>query len=159
MQYCKYENLLLIITRMWPMPNAIAILPNIGGALCCVQRRKVWLTRITRARVPYSNAIFLSVHNRRRIPCRYSLITRSFITCLHNKWHLDPQPFGHNTHGPKIGGFAPASLFGVGGSPSNTKSPGPRPTSTPSGILVHPAVWVQRTWVDNWGCVCRGGRS
>jgi len=51
----------------------------------------------------------------------------------------------------------PGPLFGVGGSPSNTKSPGQRHTSIPSGILVHPAVWVQRLWVG--GCACRGGES
>jgi len=27
------------------------------------------------------------------------------------------------------------------GSPSNTMSPGPRPISVPSGILIHPTVW------------------
>jgi len=32
-----------------------------------------------------------------------------------------------------------------------TKSPGPRPTSVPSVILIHPAVWPQRTWAENWG--------
>jgi len=36
-------------------------------------------------------------------------------------------------------------LFGevVAGSPSNTKSPGLRPTYMPSAILIHPAVWPQ----------------
>jgi len=29
--------------------------------------------------------------------------------------------------------------------------PGPRPTSIVSGILIHPAVWPQRTWTENWG--------
>ena len=43
-------------------------------------------------------------------------------------------------------------FFGGGaGSPSNTMSPGPRPTSIPSGILMHPAVWPQQTWAENWG--------
>jgi len=52
---------------------------------------------------------------------------------------------GHNRHGPKIGKGAPP-FFGRGaGSPSNTKSPGPRPTSIPSGILNHPTVWPQYT--------------
>jgi len=32
---------------------------------------------------------------------------------------------------------------GGAGSPSNTLSPGSRPTSVPSGILIHPAVWPQ----------------
>jgi len=30
-------------------------------------------------------------------------------------------------------------------------SPGPRPTSVPSGILIHPAVWPQKTCAENWG--------
>ena len=36
------------------------------------------------------------------------------------------QPYSHNTHGPKNWGLcrSPRALFGVGGSPSNTKSPG-----------------------------------
>jgi len=35
---------------------------------------------------------------------------------------------------------------------------GPRPTSIPSGMLVHPAVWPQRTSAENWGlCTFRGG--
>jgi len=62
----------------------------------------------------------------------------------------DGRPFGHNRHGPKIGGCAPFSLGGAG-SPSNKKSPGSRPTSIPSGILIHPAVWPQRTCAENWG--------
>jgi len=51
------------------------------------------------------------------------------------------QPFGHDRHGPKIG----RELCPYGeraGSPSNTMSPGPRPTSVPSGILIHLAVWL-----------------
>jgi len=34
---------------------------------------------------------------------------------------------------------------------SNTKSPGPRPTFIPSGILIHPAIWPQQIWAGNWG--------
>ena len=30
-------------------------------------------------------------------------------------------------------------------------SPGPRPTSVPSGILIHSAVWPQQTWAENLG--------
>jgi len=29
--------------------------------------------------------------------------------------------------------------------------PGPRPTFVPSGTLIHPAVWAQQTWAENWG--------
>ena len=36
--------------------------------------------------------------------------------------------------------------FGGDRSPSNTNSPEPRPTSLQSGIVIHPAVWPQRTW-------------
>ena len=46
-------------------------------------------------------------------------------------------------------------LLGGGAvTPSNTTSPGPRFTSVPSGILVHPAVGPQRTLAENWtrGC-------
>jgi len=32
-------------------------------------------------------------------------------------------------------------------------SPEPRPTSIPSGILLHPAVWPQQTWVKIGGAV------
>ena len=51
------------------------------------------------------------------------------------------RPFGHNRHEPKSGGGAvvPLSMGGVG-SPSNTMSPGPKPTSVPSGILIQPTV-------------------
>jgi len=31
--------------------------------------------------------------------------------------------------------------------------PGPRPISIPSGILIHAAVWPQRTWAENWKAV------
>jgi len=30
-------------------------------------------------------------------------------------------------------------------------SPGSRPTSIPSSIVIHPAVWPQQTWAENWG--------
>jgi len=57
--------------------------------------------------------------------------------------------------GRKFGGLR--SLLGGGaGSPSNIKSPGPRPTSIPSGmmtgILIHPAIWPQQIW-DKIGVV------
>ena len=44
----------------------------------------------------------------------------------------------------KVGGcYTP--IRGGAGSPSNTMSPGPRPTFVPSGILIHPTVWLQYT--------------
>ena len=36
-----------------------------------------------------------------------------------------------------------APFRGGAGSPSNAMSPWPRPTSVPSGILIHPASWPQ----------------
>jgi len=38
----------------------------------------------------------------------------------------------------------PISVGGAG-SPSNAMWPGPRPTSVPTGILIHPTVWPQYT--------------
>jgi len=40
-------------------------------------------------------------------------------------------------------------LLGVVGSPSNTMLSGPRPTSLPIGILIHPAVWLQQLFGYN----------
>ena len=67
--------------------------------------------------------------------------------------------FGHNIHGPKIGGCAPLGAR----SPSNTMwsrprptfiPSGTRPTFVPSGIIIHPAVWPQQTWDKKWGGCC-----
>jgi len=46
--------------------------------------------------------------------------------------------------GRKVGVLCPFSWGGTG-YPSNTISPGPRPTYVPSGILIHPTVWPQYT--------------
>jgi len=67
------------------------------------------------------------------------------------------QPFGHNRHKPKIGGSDPPLLGGGARPPSTTKSPWPRPTSIPSGILIHPAIWPQHIWAKNWGQPPLGG--
>jgi len=37
------------------------------------------------------------------------------------------------------------------GSPSSTMWPGPMPTSIPSSILIHPAIWPQQIWAETWG--------
>jgi len=70
------------------------------------------------------------------------------------------QPFGRNGYGQKIRGLCPFLGRVWAGSPSNTKSPGPRPSSIPSGILIHAAIWLQQIWAEN--CVgavplCGGG--
>ena len=67
------------------------------------------------------------------------------------------QPFGRHRYGPKIGGGLCPPFWGVDGSPSNTVSPRPRLTSLPSVISIHPAVWPQQTWAENWGLCCFGG--
>jgi len=139
-----------------PVPNVMAVLPIIGGALCSMPQSLADRRALLECR---AITLFL-VRYRRRIPCRCRLIIRPFITCLHNKWHLDPCSRLATVHmDRKIGALPepPGPFFGVGGSPSNTKSPGQRHTSIPSGIQVHPAIWVQRAWVG--GCVCRGGKS
>jgi len=45
----------------------------------------------------------------------------------------------------------PPFLAGGAGSLSNTMSQGLRPSSIPSGILIHPAVWPQQTWAEKRG--------
>jgi len=57
------------------------------------------------------------------------------------------KPFGHNIHGPKIGGCA--HLGRVAGSPLNTMWPGTRPTSLPSFVVIHPTVRPQYTNVTD----------
>ena len=37
------------------------------------------------------------------------------------------------------------------GSPFNTMWPGLRLTSIPSGILIHPDIWLQYTMTEKWG--------
>ena len=59
------------------------------------------------------------------------------------------QPYGHNGHGPKIGRLLCPLFEGGSGSPSNTMWPGPRPTTIPSGALIHPTVWPQYTNVTD----------
>ena len=56
----------------------------------------------------------------------------------------------------KVAAAVPLSVRRAG-SPSNTMPPGPRLTSVPSGILVHPAVWAQYTWAENGGCYALWG--
>jgi len=61
---------------------------------------------------------------------------------LHTKWHLNPSSrLATIDMGRKFGGGEAVPLFGVstlaGSSPSNTVSPGPRPTSVPSDPSSH----------------------
>jgi len=70
------------------------------------------------------------------------------------KWRLYPSSrLATIEMGRKLGrGLRP--LFGEeAGSPSNTKSTGPKPTSIPSGILISAAIWPQQIRAENWGAV------
>jgi len=69
---------------------------------------------------------------------------------LRTKWHLDPSNrLATIDIGRQVGELLCPS--GGAGSRSNTMWPGPRPTSGPSGILIHPAVLPQWTWAEKWG--------
>jgi len=58
-----------------------------------------------------------------------------------------------NRRAPKTGAAVPISR--IAGTPSNTMWPGPRSTSVPSGVFIHPDVWPQETWAKNWvGWAC-----
>jgi len=64
---------------------------------------------------------------------------------LRTKWHLDPSSrLATIDMGRKVGCCC-TPFRGAARSPSNTMSPGPRPTSAPSGILIHSTVCPQYT--------------
>jgi len=73
---------------------------------------------------------------------------------LHTKWHPNPSNRLATIDVSKMGAVLP---LGGAGSPSKTIWPRPRTTSVPSCILIHPAVWPQRTWAENWGLCHFGG--
>jgi len=72
----------------------------------------------------------------------------------HAKYQLHPSSrLAAINMGGKLGGSAP--FWGRGaGSPSNTKSSGLKPSSIPSDILNHAAIWPQLMWAENWGGLC-----
>jgi len=60
----------------------------------------------------------------------------------------------------KLGrGLRPVLGGEAAGFPSNTKSSGPTPSSVPSDILIHAAIWPQHIWAENWGLVPLWGRG
>ena len=66
------------------------------------------------------------------------------------KWYPDPSSrLATIDMGRKVGAAAPLSVGGGQLGPHLTMSPGPKPTSVPSGILIHPAVWPQYTNVTD----------
>jgi len=55
------------------------------------------------------------------------------------------QLFGYNIWAiGQYWGYCAPLFGGEAGSPSDTMPPGPRTTSIPGGILIHPAVWPQQ---------------
>ena len=64
---------------------------------------------------------------------------------IHRSSHLATLDMGQ-----KLSGVGVPFFMGVAGSTSNTMSRRPRPTSVPSGIFIHLAVW-HNTWAKNWG--------
>ena len=69
---------------------------------------------------------------------------------LPTKWHLDPSSHLATTDMGRKLGIPPPFGGGGAGFPSNTMSLGLRPMSLPSGILIHPAIWPQQIWAENW---------
>ena len=53
--------------------------------------------------------------------------------------------------GRKVEGAAEPLSVGGAGSSSNTMWPWAEAYSIPNGILIHPAVWLQQIWAENWG--------
>jgi len=53
--------------------------------------------------------------------------------------------------GRNDGGDCCAPFRGRSWAVSDTMWPGSRSISIPSGILIHPAVWPQQAWAENWG--------
>ena len=72
------------------------------------------------------------------------------------KWYLDSSSrLATINMGRKFGEGGSAPFLGRGtGSPSNTKSPGLRPSSISSGILILAAIWPQQIWTENWVGLC-----
>ena len=68
---------------------------------------------------------------------------------LRTKWHLDASSrLATIEMGRKLGRGLCPFLGEQERCPHLTKSP--RPTSISSAILVHPAIWPQQIWTENW---------
>ena len=76
---------------------------------------------------------------------------------LCTNWYLDPSSILATTDMGRKVRVGSAPFFGSGaGSPSNTKSPRPRPSSVSSDILIHAAIWPQHILAEHWGCAPLG---
>ena len=107
-------------------------------------KSKTWLWTIKTKVISYAFVVISVVEN--FLDCSIAFLWHCWFGIRKSVWPLkqvlswDWRPFGHNRHGPKIGELCPFSGGGAG-SLFNTLSPGSRPSSLPSGILAHPAVW------------------
>jgi len=81
-----------------------------------------------------------------RVDLTQCVLRPTSVVCT--TWHLDPSSRLATIHGPKSGGAAVTLFLGV---PIYHNVAWPRPTSVPTDILIHPAVWPQQTWAKNWG--------
>jgi len=71
---------------------------------------------------------------------------------IRTMWRLHPSSrLATIDMGRKLGAVP---LLGGAATHLTQKSPRSRPISIPSGILVHPAIWTQRTLAENWGGGC-----
>ena len=74
------------------------------------------------------------------------------VVYFRTMWRLHPSSrLATIDMGRKLGAVP---LLGGAATHLTQKSPRSRPISIPSGILVHPAIWTQRTLAENWGGGC-----
>jgi len=134
------------IQRVSPASPVLPDVFSITGEPCksgCTDRDVVWL----RIRVDPRNHVVDGV----QIPPWEGAILRGKgCSIVKYRDNSDPRVTWVCVHGKGYfaeGGMQnvalPPLFGGKTGSPSNTKCPGLTPTSIPSGILMHPAIWLQ----------------
>ena len=154
-----------------PLPQRVAASPQFSAHVCCGQMA-AWIRMPLGMEIGLSPGDFVLDGYPALSPQKGGgALSPSFAPCLlwpngwmdqggtrHGGASWSIQPFSHNSDGPKIEWGLCLSFLGELG-PHRTKSLGPRPTSVPSGTLVHPAVWPQWTLAKNWGCAPLGEGS
>jgi len=135
-----------------------------GGGSVPTEHEVVWADAYLHTKWHFSTSSHLVTTDIGQKLRGYAPLGEGHLTQCRLGWGLQPeqvaswyiQTFSHNRHGLKIGGSTP--ILGRGAvSPSNTRLPGPKPTSIPSGILIHSAIWPQQIWAENWGLCPFGG--
>jgi len=94
-------------------------------------------------------------HSKQSNPASKNATTKTFTNCQFHIQHNKSSALAETGDrlatiemGRNFGGLC---LFGCSWVPSNTVLPRLSPTSAPSGSLIHPAIWPQRTWAENLG--------